>query len=230
MATNFCPNCGANIDTPVRFCRRCGEQLVNSGASMNPSEVTTRTLDQPSPPSDPSTMVVNSGLTAPAYIPPDQFGGATQRGLQAPQSSGHNRLLILAVVFLIVLTSLAILVPPIAHRVSVAMRGRPHDAATQPPPDTGGASSAPLSPELEALRYPGSKRTMQVEDEPGKEVLGFQSSDSVDKVTAWYVARLHPTKVIQLPLGSVLKNADATVVLTGIGGVTNIVVTRGEDD
>jgi hypothetical protein len=229
MATNFCPNCGANIDAPVRFCRRCGEQLVNSGTSLNPSEVTTRTLDQPSP-SDQSTMVVNSGLTAPAYIPPDQFGGATQRGLQAPQSGGHNHLLILAVVILIVLTGLAILVPRVAQRVSIAMRGRPHDAATQPPPDTGSASDAALSPELEALRYPGSKRTMQVDDDPGKEVLGFQSSDSVDKVTEWYVAKLHPTKVIHLPVGSIIKNADATVVLTGVGGVTNIIVKRGDDD
>lgn len=54
MSTNYCPNCGAAVDSDAQFCQNCG-------AAIGFEEPTTKE-PQPPPPSAPETQIVYAGF------------------------------------------------------------------------------------------------------------------------------------------------------------------------
>ncbi|HEY6329870.1 MAG TPA: zinc ribbon domain-containing protein [Blastocatellia bacterium] len=277
MSTNFCPGCGANADTTAKFCRRCGALLnVNEAAVAAPSEATTRELDRPAvQTSNPTTQPVNAGPTGTAYVnpepgPSDPLNLSQYHNMMAaqqqPQRSDHKRLLILAAIFIVVLTGLAVLGSILAYRFGLEGKGAPKADAPEanggvvnpPAPPGNGPVNVPLikvppieippikippinippedqpkggklSGALEKLRYPGSEVTMsKVKGDTG--VLVLSTPDPLSKVTEWYSQAIHPTKSVDVPMGSVLKAGRTKVMLTSVSGYTNIVVTNEDDD
>src|SRR5262249_33486612 len=81
MAAVICSKCGAEFDSPARFCRRCGSSLAAGETSASPSEAATRSFDH-SPGqyhSEPArTEPANQWPTTPAYLGPDQMAVGPQ--------------------------------------------------------------------------------------------------------------------------------------------------------
>lgn len=75
------------------------------------------------------------------------------------------------------------------------------------------------------LHYPGAEMIMEMRRGEDGSALQLHSRDGLEKVVAWYVAQLRPTKNIQVPGASAILHADkATVVLTAAGSETNILI------
>src|SRR5215216_143555 len=93
METYYCSNCGAAIESNLRFCRRCGHPV-------NISEATTRTLDPPSvvdPPRviDPATQYMNAAQTGPSYLPPEAILPLPAQPTNGLRPAGQTRTVII---------------------------------------------------------------------------------------------------------------------------------------
>lgn len=67
---------------------------------------------------------------------------------------------------------------------------------------------------------------MQVTDASEGNVLQLETSDSLDKVVAWYTDRLKPTQVIRAP-GSNVGEADSNVIL--VAGEMKVIINAQGD-
>ena len=74
------------------------------------------------------------------------------------------------------------------------------------------------------LIYPGSKTIVDVSSGDGR-AIQLQTSDSMERVIAWYETNLKPTKTMRLTSNSiVLKNDKVTTTLASEAGKTNILI------
>jgi len=159
--SNFCPNCGASVDSVARFCRRCGQELTVIGSVTDSGEATTRTLDEQSgitqSSTNPFTQVVNPGFTSPAYIPPG-FESMAPQGFQPPQSKGRKGLIIAAIMAILILVAIGISAPFLVSYIG--RHGHTPVSATEvpdfpPPPEppsgAGGSAGIPKVPPVPAV-------------------------------------------------------------------------------
>ena len=74
------------------------------------------------------------------------------------------------------------------------------------------------------LIYPGSKTIVDVSSGDGR-AIQLQTTDSLERVIAWYETNLKPTKTMRLTSNNiVLKNAKVTATLATEAGKTNILI------
>jgi len=120
--------------------------------------------------------------------------------------------------------------PPPSFGAEIPQPPKGRGATGQPPEAPKVSQPGGSVPTLEALRYPGSEETMHVADH-GKGVLNLHTDDDIAKVRAWYEARMHAASKVQIPFGSstIFRDGKVTVMLTGAGGGTNILLTSGSD-
>lgn len=76
-----------------------------------------------------------------------------------------------------------------------------------------------------SLVYPGARIVLDISNDGPGSVLQLSTSDSLDKVQAWYMATLQPTKILQVTLGTVILRKDnVTATIAAENNVTNIVI------
>jgi hypothetical protein len=154
------------------------------------------------------TQYYDQRPTGPSYMAPHEMSSpqtATTTGLA---SSGRKRrgILIGSALFIVMLIGLTFAAVYWSSKFSspatIAVPEAPPPITVQPPqvlqvpqppqpPSTGKGSAS-------ALDYPGAKETMTMtRPEGGMRVL--TTTDSFDKVVAWYVERIKPTQNIRTP-------------------------------
>lgn len=238
MQTRACTNCGAVADSPMKFCRQCGQPLDGS-------EMTTRQLEEPKPYAampryDAPTQLTNAGPTSPAYMPPDAMPPQWVQPTAGIPSGGQKKaLIILASVIGVLLLTLAALLfvmmnksaptrfgPTIPPSPPIAPSG-PSEASPPAPPGTSGSVPTTMAKDL---IYPGATVTMSVPGDRGKGVVNLTAHDSFDKVVDWYLARIKSPKRVMLPGPTATLTGDGiAVVITGAGDETNIIIAQGEE-
>jgi hypothetical protein len=234
MESFYCSNCGAPIESNLKFCRRCGKPV-------NLSEATTRTLDPP-PVIEPATQHMNAAQTGPSYLPPaammPPLPAQTTKGLGP---AGQNRtvlilaglvgFLLIALAVLAIITSrisreivpdLPAMQPPPATSVPPVSRAPQLPVAPPvppPPPATAAPGNPPISREMV---YPGAAIIMEMNRSGGGSVLQLNTTDSYDKVVAWYTGKLRPSKTVRtVGNTTILKGAAISAIITGTDeGVT----------
>jgi len=76
-----------------------------------------------------------------------------------------------------------------------------------------------------ALIYPGSSVILDLANEAGGSVLQLRSSDPFEKVQAWYLSNLQPTKILQVTSGTVILRKDNVIAtLVAENNTTAIVI------
>ncbi|HKV40793.1 MAG TPA: zinc ribbon domain-containing protein [Blastocatellia bacterium] len=258
MAIDLCPTCGAEIQAPARFCRRCGSTLADYNPSISPSEATTRTFDPPTG-HETATQFVD-GSTAPAYLAPDEIAlpppAATTKGLASGQRNTIISLLFVLILSFVALIGLGVIVVRSSHSPATDVPG----ASRQMPPPSGppqGVAEQPEQPEIpdlpeipeppkvpqqppppgaalhsvpaRSLQYPGSEVTVEVPGHKDDGKLVCHTSDGIDKVVNWYLSKLKGAQPIRVAGGTAIISTDtAVVVMTNSGDGTQIVVTKGK--
>lgn len=77
----------------------------------------------------------------------------------------------------------------------------------------------------ENLMYPGARTIVDMTNERGGRALHLETSDSFEKVEAWYQKQLKPDKTMRLTSTSVvLKNARTTATIASEGTKTSILI------
>jgi hypothetical protein len=262
MEEATCNQWGASLVLSAKFCRQCGNRLDDS-------EMTTRTLEEPSAepsPYDHSTRPARAGITKPTYppvvVPPQP--PAPIYGTAPPPSNKTVVIVVLAAV-LVILMGLGVVgflvmgrfsgsepakTPPAETAASGsgsaaggASAGGPGASVKAPPiPEVPTAPTPPTTvpnpppapkagnmqfPFSDSLFYPNSTVTMAV-NSSGEKVAVLSSSDSLDKVAAWYKERIKPTQDVVMPGSHILGNKEIKVVISGGDGVV-ITLTNAKD-
>jgi hypothetical protein len=87
-------------------------------------------------------------------------------------------------------------------------------------------AGAPVS---RALIYPGARVVLDVASQDGGSVLQLKSADPLDKVQNWYIANLHPTKILQVTLGTLILRKDTvTATIASENNTTNILIKQSQ--
>jgi hypothetical protein len=95
-----------------------------------------------------------------------------------------------------------------------------------------GNAPVSLTASSDPLMYPGAQviTISQTGNNGSAKKLVLTTNDSPDKVTDWYIEKIHPEKTVRLPFGlSVLKAKNTKVVITPGGSTTTIIVKPGAD-
>jgi zinc-ribbon domain len=72
--------------------------------------------------------------------------------------------------------------------------------------------------------YPGSQTVMDATTKDGR-AMHLQTADPLNKVVAWYTAKLQPAKTVQLTQTiTVLRSGNVTATIASEGGRTNILI------
>lgn len=79
-----------------------------------------------------------------------------------------------------------------------------------------------------ALIYPGADVTMEMTRKDGS-VRTLRTTDSVDKVIAWYTEKLKPETIQKTKDATVLSGTKTTAVISSEEGETNVVLSEGID-
>jgi hypothetical protein len=242
MISLYCSNCGATIESNLKFCRRCGH-------AVNISEATTRTLDPP-PAIDPATHHINSMPTGPSYLPPAAMQPMPAPATRGFQPDGQKRtVIILASLVGFLLVALVVLgivsfwitqnsskgpdgiaPPPQRPTASAPPSGTPappggvivpHPPMPPAPPATTSGRSA-ISREM---IYPGAEINMEVNRAEGNNMLQLRTTDAFDKVVAWYTEKLRPTKTLNtVGPTAILRGEGYSAVINGGGNGVNIIL------
>ena len=183
MADVWCSFCGAGIADSAKFCRACGRAL-------DPSELTTRNLEPESRFPHP-TAHVQQAITTPAYLAPSQLPAAPSTNDLAKKPQSRALIITLAALVGVLLFALALLLflrfdsgnaTPDIPVVSIPVPPSPPGVPTPPPPPpVPGDTAIP-----DSLAYPGAKTLMNVNSGHRKSVLPLQTTDSPNRVVAWY--------------------------------------------
>lgn len=235
MESIYCSNCGAATESNLRFCRRCGHPITLS-------EATTRTLDPPSV-IEPSTQHINSLPTAPSYLPPAAMQPLPTPPTRGFQQDGQKRtVIILASLVGFLLVALVVLglvsfwiskhppaIPPPQSGAGGGIVPHPPVPPTPAPPAPPATTSVGSSISREMI-YPGATINMEVSRSEGGAVLQLQTTDSFEKVVAWYTAKLRPTKIVNtVGPTTILRGEGMSAIINGSGDGVNILLKQERD-
>lgn len=240
MLSHTCANCGAELVAGARFCRRCGQpsSMFERGSV---TEAETRVFEQTAERGQ-QTQYYDQRPTGPSYMAPHEMSSpqtATTTGLE---SSGRRRrgILIgsaLVIVMLIGLTFAAVYWSgKFSSPATIAVPEAPPPPITVQPPQVPQVPQPPQPPSTgkgsaSALDYPGADVVMEMTRGTKGSIRQLSTTDSLDKVVAWYVERIKPTENIKIP-GSqkaVLRADGITVDITAEDGETKITLLEGID-
>lgn len=80
-------------------------------------------------------------------------------------------------------------------------------------------------PAIEALLYPGATTKVKMSHDEGDRTVQLETSDSLEKVEAWYQSNMKVDKTIRLTSNSVvMKNQKASITLAVENNKTNILI------
>jgi hypothetical protein len=241
MANQTCAQCGTELIAGTKFCRLCGLPASET-SRRNDSEAATRTLQSPTQYGAAPTEYFQSQPTAPAYLapsemPPPPSSPNYNTGSVAPTGKKKRTALViglLALLLILPLISLVVLMALKSQKTVVVPERRiivtPREPAAPPPPSADNTTPPPTSKTTinPALVYPGAETRMEMRDGDEGAMMQLRTSDSYDKVVAWYIATLKPSNTIKTPGPSViLRTSDMMVIITGAGGETNVVIKQG---
>ncbi len=225
MTNKFCAKCSAELVEGTRFCRKCGHA---SGAfdGENGTEAETRIFEANAE-RGAQTRYHDQRPTGPGYLPPDEIGNlaavAPTQVLKASRRRS-NVLIISSVIVLVAIIALTLLaaiklmsnpVPtPIAAKPEIPVPPKapqPPQLPQPPQPPVAGTGSS------NSLDYPGAEVTMEMTHGAEGSMRQLQTSDSFEKVVAWYTNKLKPTEKIITPEGpsAVLKGKETTAIING---------------
>ena len=240
MQEATCNHCGASVIFSAKFCRQCGNRL---DPSEDPSELTTRTLDEPQAdpqPFDHATRPANVGITSPTYAPsmfqqqpppPAPIIGS------APPVSNNTVLFVilglvvalligLGAVTLVLVNRRPVITPPppppfVGQTDKDTQKGIPPTPPPPQPPPSGDAKTS-LDP---ALIYPGAKVVMDATTQNAR-VTHLHTTDDAEKVASWYLERLKVKNDVTMPGGRIINAEGVNLLITSTGDGTGIMVTR----
>jgi hypothetical protein len=237
MSAMQCNRCSAEIALGTRFCRQCGQPVTPEPVAG--SEDATRTLGtQPPGFGAALTGQIDPRFTGPAYLSPGQ-STSSQFHITCAKQSHLLRNLILIGVAAVAL----IMIPAIAYMKMVLFRSVPSHSikiigpvATEPsvtiapaPPGGPVPPAAPGTTNSE-LVYPGSEVRVDIAHGKNNRVLQLHTEDSFEKVLAWYMDRIKPSKVVkQPPYNAVLKSDKVKGVITNSGDGTDVVIKQSAE-
>jgi len=106
----------------------------------------------------------------------------------------------------------------------------PVQVAPPAPPSVPDVSAPPAGVAGNEFIYPGAKVNLQSKSVDGV-TLQLQTTDGIDKVVAWYTAKLKPTKTVNIPGGvvSIMEGENGKAVITGSDEGTSIIFKGGND-
>lgn len=229
MGTVFCDNCGVSLlEETAKFCRACGKPTPLS-------EAATKRFDE-QPGFQTATRSMGPSPTTPAYMAPFEFPPAPQT-IDLDRKRKRNIILVATMLAMMIFALGGLLLflnfesDPTPDIPVVTIPNAPR-APMQPPippvppaPPVIGRQSK-IDP---SLIYPGSRETMSLTAEGGKDVLKLHTDDSAKKVVDWYQARLKGNKKITIVGQTILQAGETTVVVIDAEG-TEILITSGGED
>jgi hypothetical protein len=238
MSSVPCTNCGAALLPGAKFCRKCGQPSLDT-ASV--SEATTRVFEATAERPGAATQAWQAQPTGSAYMSPAEASplkDARTKSLEpAAQTQQKKSGLVIsfAVLFLAIVFAFAVgmmlkgrmaTTTPTQTPPAVTVPGTGLPPPPPPPPPVGEpAAEGPSVPTTE-LMYPGAQTVMDMKT--GRDnFLQLRSTDKIDKVTDWYMAKLKPTQIMRRGTEAVLRSGQTHVILTGSGEATEILIKQG---
>lgn len=196
MSQAICAKCGAVLLSGTSFCRQCGQPTIESPSS---SEQVTALFGQAQDAA--TTQRLDPRPTTPGYEVDSQSLAASSTSLTRSNRSWPKLVTIGIVLSLLIVVSVAVV---------WSLRA--------------GSRSASIVQINRSWIYPGSRTVVDLGDSGGA-VLQLETSDSLDKVQAWYESNLKPTKTLRVNSTSViLKRERVTVTLVSEDNLTSIVI------
>ena len=203
MSELNCSACGAGLMPGAGFCRQCGAAAIELGeTSEQPTAILNQTTDRS------TTQRLDPRPTSPGYRDATQtasrkLSNAHPSTFASSAKSGRLKVLLAGVIIIALLG--------IGSAVVRSLKSR-----------SGTQGSGQVS---RALIYPGSRIILDLANEGGGSVLQLQTSDPLDKVQAWYMSNLQPTKILQVTLGTlILRKDNVTATVVADNNTTNIVI------
>ncbi len=231
MLSSTCQHCGAELLDGAKFCRRCGQPAG--------TEAETRILEAER---GASTQYYDAKPTGLSYLSPSEMSPPPQQSF-ATQTLPHNGkkrrgVLLGSALVILALISLTVFAvwrlsgssqkPPTEPKAPTAPVIVPPQPPQPPqpsqPPTTGKGSAS-------ALDYPGAKVTMEMTRGTEGSIRHLQTTDSFEKVVAWYTERLKPEENIKTKEGptAILRGKEITAIITSEDEGTQILLQAGVD-
>jgi hypothetical protein len=201
MVDVSCAKCGAQIVPGTNFCRACGAPVASQA---EPSEMKTAVLDKKVVRSTTQRFEARKTAEASTEVPLATYnpGVPAFSPVQAPIPTRSRRGLVIVLAVLVVLLAASGLIGVMKRVLS-------------------GRTSIQVS---QQYTYPGAHTVLNVGDGGGG-VLQMETTDTIDKVSAWYTSTLKPTKTIQVTAATVImKNDRITVTMVATDQGTSIVI------
>jgi hypothetical protein len=214
----FCTRCGAPLNEGVAFCTQCGAPAgtTSGAAEPSPTPYTPPASNPPAAYTPPVYTPPASSAPPSAYAPPPAYAGV---GTAPPQKSGNTALKIILII-VAVFVGLGILgaagVSYVVYRASKVVHVN-HDGSAVELTTPGGTFSAGdtavSASDLGIDLYPGAsqqKGAVRISTPKGSTVTAvFETTDSLDKVIAWYKDKLGSgASIFQSEKSAVLTLAD----------------------
>ncbi|HEY0544209.1 MAG TPA: zinc ribbon domain-containing protein [Pyrinomonadaceae bacterium] len=234
MVNNLCAKCGAELLAGARFCRRCGQSSTFDGASVTEAE--TRVFNDTVERRAPETQYYDQRPTGPGYLSPDETRTAAAAESDASSSRKRNMLIMGSVIILVAIIALTILAAikltsnPVPTTPIVTKPEIPAPPTVPQPPQPPQPPAAETG-KANALDYPGAEVTMEMTHGGEGSMRQLHTSDSFEKVVAWYTDKLKPSEIIKTPEGptAVLKSKQATAIINSDEEGTQILLKKGID-
>ncbi|MBV9958097.1 MAG: zinc-ribbon domain-containing protein [Acidobacteria bacterium] len=224
MTNNLCSKCGAELVAGARFCRRCGQPSATfNGASVTEAE--TRIFTETAERAGPETQYYDQRPTGFSYLAPNQT--ATPQGTQTKALEEARRkrkgviwgsLFVLLVIAAFTIVAAMKLAQKSAPTTTPAATTKPEIPVPPVPPVPPPPPTADTTTAATALDYPGAEVTMEMTRGNDGSIRQLHTSDSFDKVVAWYKEKLKPSDPIMTRekdgSSAVLNGAAATAIIT----------------
>jgi len=196
MSQAICTKCGAGLIPGTSFCRQCGQLATESTAS---SEQVTAIFGQPQDAA--TTKRLDPRPTTPGHEVNSQSLVAPSASLTMSKRAWPKLIAIGIVLSLLIVVSVGVV---------WSLRA--------------GSRSAGNVQISRSLIYPGSRTVVDIGDNGGA-VLQLETTDTLDKVQAWYESNLKPMKTLRVNSTSfILKREKVTVTLVSEDNLTSIVI------
>jgi hypothetical protein len=204
MSSLLCQNCRTEIVPGTNFCRSCGAPIDSAEAS----EMQTAVLDQGGV--TPTTQRLEARPTSGAGDPPARSVNDPRAAPLHPVDAYPSRerpafgrgIVVIAIIVLALIGVGALFVTKRMHRQEAPNRL------------------------VNKLNYPGARTIIDLANEDGSGVLQMETTDTIEKVAAWYTTTLKPTKTIRVTSKTlIMKNDNLTAtIVSGDAGGTSIVI------
>ena len=240
MSSSSCQRCGADLGAGARFCRRCGLPTASfDGSSVTEAE--TRVFGATAE-RGPQTQYYDQRPTGPSYMSPAQMSPPQASAtVSLPQPKPKRGLILLGsalmILAIISLTIFAVVKWSGNHAPTptVSRPGAPQAPVAPQAPQIPQPQQPPIPPgagkgSASALIYPGAEVTMEMTRGAEGSVRHLTTTDSFDKVVAWYTEKLRPKENIKSPgPTAILRGNGVTAIINVEDDLTQILLQQGID-